>query len=287
MVEAIAPDILLGLLFYGYATGTFSSRKIETRQPTSRSFRFIAGGLHPDTIPLPTFANLATRTQRPVCAYPSIRPRSWRATIGNISLDGTKIHADASKSKAVSYQRLLELESRLRTEVDELFALTEPPEPTELPTGLVIADEIAFRQERLANLAKARAVLEARAQERYAAEQAHLSHVRVSASKSSPDDRAPRGRPPTTVSATDKDQYNFTIRVSIMKQHTMLRSTLQCPSCGAADSLFYLANTLSTIQRSAEASRLGRHPVRAGKPTAEPLTMVLAPPTSLLWKRVT
>ena len=86
-----------------------------------------------------------------------------------MSLDGTKIHADASKHSAISYKRLLELESQLRTEVDQLFDLTEH---AEVPEGLVITDEIAFRQERLATLAKAKAVLEARAQERYEAEQA-------------------------------------------------------------------------------------------------------------------
>ena len=78
--------------------------------------------------------------------------------MGNISLDGTKIHANASKSSASSYKRLLELDSQLRTEVDTLFALTEHAEQTEMPEGLVIADAIALRHERLANLAKAKAV---------------------------------------------------------------------------------------------------------------------------------
>src|SRR5438132_10195103 len=76
-------------------------------------------------------------------------------TLGHISLDGTKIHADASKSSAISYKRLLELDSQLRTEVDTLFALTEHAEQTEVPEGLVIADALACRHERLANLAKA------------------------------------------------------------------------------------------------------------------------------------
>ena len=78
--------------------------------------------------------------------------------LGNISLDGTTIHADASKSRAISYKRLLELDSQLRTEVDQLFALTEHAEQTEVPEGWGIADAIAFRHERMANLAKAKAV---------------------------------------------------------------------------------------------------------------------------------
>ncbi len=89
--------------------------------------------------------------------------------MGNLSLDGSKIHADASKSKAVSYGRLVELEKQLRDEVQELFDLGEQADQGELqlPEGLVIEDEIAFRKERLENLANAKAVLEARAKERY------------------------------------------------------------------------------------------------------------------------
>jgi hypothetical protein len=79
-------------------------------------------------------------------------------TVGNISLDGTNIHADASKSRAISDTRRLELDSQRRTEVDKWFALTEHAEQTEMPAGWVIADASAFRHERLANLAEAKAV---------------------------------------------------------------------------------------------------------------------------------
>ena len=90
--------------------------------------------------------------------------------LGNLSLDGSKIHADASKSHAVSYQRLLELEVRLKREVEELFDLAEVAEQAELPEGFAIDEEIKFRQVRLERLAEAKAGLEARAQERYQAE---------------------------------------------------------------------------------------------------------------------
>ncbi len=87
--------------------------------------------------------------------------------LGNISLDGTKIHADASKSKAISYKRLLELEPQLQAEVEELFALADKAERETMPEGMVIEDEVALRQERLSQLAKAKAVLAARAEARY------------------------------------------------------------------------------------------------------------------------
>ena len=66
--------------------------------------------------------------------------------LGNISMDGSKVRANASKSKAVSYKRLLELESHLRAEVDALFLLVEQADRHELPEGLHVTDEIALRQ---------------------------------------------------------------------------------------------------------------------------------------------
>jgi transposase len=165
--EAFAPEMLLGLLFYGYATGVFSSRKIEKATYESIPFRFIAGGWHPNH---DTFAHFR-KTFLPEIKQLFVQvlvvaQEAGTLKLGNVSWDGSKIHADASKSQAVSYQRLLELESQLRQEVDKLFALGEQIEQGQLPDGLNIADEIAFRQGRWVNLAEAQVVLEQRAQER-------------------------------------------------------------------------------------------------------------------------
>jgi hypothetical protein len=144
--------------------------------------------------------------------------------LGNISLDGSKIHADASKSKAVSYKRLIKLEKRLSAEVKELLALSEQADQSELPEELNITEEIAFRQYRLANLAEARAVLEMRAEERYQAEKAeHEAKMREREEKARRRGRKPRGRKPKppTPGPRDKDQYNFTDPESrIMKNST-------------------------------------------------------------------
>jgi hypothetical protein len=135
--------------------------------------------------------------------------------LGNISLDGSKIHADASKSKAVSYKRLAKLESQLRQEVNELFELGEQADQgdLQLPEGLIIEDEIALRKQRIANLAEAKTVLEARAQERYEDEQAaYEAKQREREEKSRKTGRKPRGRKPKPPQPgpRDKDQYNFT-----------------------------------------------------------------------------
>ena len=275
--EAIAPDMLLGLLFYGYATGTFSSRKIEKATYESIPFRFIAGGLHPDHDTLAHFRKTFLSELKNLFVQILLYAQEVGVlTLGNISLDGTKIHADASKNSAISYKRLLELESQLQTEVDQLFDLTEH---AEVPEGLVITDEIAFRHERLANLAQAKAVLEARAQERYEAEQAVYEAQRAErVAKTRQTGRKPRGRPPTppTLGARDKDQYNFTDPESrIMKNSTNdgFDQHYNAQAAVAQDSFLIVANTLSNHPNDqAEAlPTLDAIPAALGKPQASAL----------------
>jgi transposase len=223
--EAIAPEVLLALLFYGYATGLFSSRKIEKATYESLPFRFIGGGLHPDHDTLASFRKTFLPELKDLFVQILLLAQAAGVLkVGNLSLDGTKIHADASKSKAVSYKRLLELEHQLQTEVDELFALSERAEQLEVQAGLVIPDEIALRQERLAHLAEAKAVLEARAQARHQAEQAEYdAKMRAREDKARRTKHKPRGRAPKppTPGPQDKDQYNFTDPESrIMKNST-------------------------------------------------------------------
>src|ERR1700687_1652101 len=169
--EPYAPDVLLGLVLYGYATGVFSSRKIERATYEAVSFRFIAGNLHPDHDTLATFRRTFLPELKDLFVQVLLLAQEAGVLkLGTISLDGTKVHADASKHKAVSYQRLLEMEAKLRTEVEELFALSEQNEQPVVPDGLVVSKESARRQDRLVRLAEAKTVLEARAKERLAAE---------------------------------------------------------------------------------------------------------------------
>ena len=214
--EAIAPEILLGLLFYGYATGVFSSRKIEKATYENIPFRFIASGVHPDHDTIANFRKtFLAEIQELFVQILLMAKLAGLLKLGNISVDGSKIHADASKSKAVSYKRLGELEIQLRQEVHELLELGEQVDQgaLRLPEGLVVEDEIAIRKEWLENLAGARAVLEGRAQERQAAEQAEYeAKLRQREEKAKHSGRKPRGRKPKPPEAgpQDKDQYNFT-----------------------------------------------------------------------------
>ena len=212
--EAYAPELLLGLLFYGYATGVFSSRKIEKATYESIPFRFLAGGHHPDhdTIAnfrkafLPEITNLFAQVL--VIAH-----ELGVLKLGTISVDGSKVHADASKSHAVSYGRLLQMERRLSADVEELIALGERVEHEGLPEGMNLEFEIELREERLLNLAQAKAVLEARAEERHELEKAEYeAKLREREERAKRTGRKPGGRPPQppTAGPRAKDQYNFT-----------------------------------------------------------------------------
>jgi transposase len=209
-----APELLLGLLFYGYATGVFSSRKIERATYEVIPFRFIAGDMHPDHDTIAHFRQqFLAELKELFIQILLIAQAMGHLQLGNVSLDGSKIHADASKSKAVSYKRLLAIEAYLQVEVNELFSLAEAADGGQLPAEMNISDEIERRQQQLARLAEAKQVLEARAQARYEAEMAeHEAKMAAREEKAAKTGRKPPGRPPQppTPGARDKDQYNFT-----------------------------------------------------------------------------
>jgi len=209
-----APEIMLGLLFYGYATGVFSSRKIEKATYETIPFRYIAGGLHPDHATIADFRKTYLSEIQELFVQVLVFAQIMGVLkLGNISLDGSKVHADASKSKAVSYKRLLELEAQLRQEVEELLTLGEQADQVELPEGFDADDELSFRKKRLANLAEAKAVLEDRANERYEAEKAEYeAKMKDREEKARQTGQKPRGRTPQppVPGPRNKDQYNFT-----------------------------------------------------------------------------
>jgi len=219
--EAYDPPMLLGLLFYGYATGVFSSRQLEKMTDQSMPFYYIAGGLHPDHDTINTFRQrFLAEIKELFVQILLIAQADGVLKLGNISIDGSKIHADASKSKAISYKHLLETESKLQAEVAGLFALSEQ---VDLPPGLDVAAEIRLRRDRLSNLSQAKAVLQDRATARYEIELAEYeAKMAAREEKSKQTGRKPRGRTPKAPlpGARDKDQYNFTDPTSRMMKNS-------------------------------------------------------------------
>ena len=275
------PKMLLALWLYGYATGVFSSRKIEKATSEIIPFRFIAGGLHPDHDTIATFRKTFLGELKVVFAQVLlIASELGYLKLGNISLDGSKVHADASKSQAVSYGRLLKLEVRLQQEVEELLALGEQADQNPLPDGLKVETELGFRQERLVNLAEAKRILEARAVERYQVERAeYQAKLQARAEKAQESGRKPRGpepKPPEQTGPKDKDQYNFTDPESrIMKNCTNTGFDQHYNVQAAVDqgSMLVVGNTLSNhpVDTDEAIPTVDAIPVEIGRPDAAAL----------------
>ena len=117
--------------------------------------------------------------------------------LGTVALDGTKIHANASRHSALSYEHAGKIEAQLKAEVADLLAKAEAADQADVPDGMSIPEELARREERLAKLAEARAKIEARAKERFAREQAEYeAKLAARDAKAAATGKKPGGRPP-------------------------------------------------------------------------------------------
>jgi transposase len=275
-----APEIMLGLLFYSYATGVFSSRQIERATHESIPFRFIAGNLHPDHDTIATFRKTFLTEIRDLFVQMLLLAQATgHLQLGNISLDGSKIHADASKSKAVSYKRLLAIERSLQEQVLELLSLAAQADQQSLPEGMDIADEVARREERLAQLAEAKAVLEMRAQARFEVEKAEYEEkLRQREERARKKGQKPRGRPPKppTPGPRDKDQYNFTDPDSAIMKNAKDKGMDQHYNVQVAvdqDSYLIVAPTLSNHPNDYQEAlpTVAAIPLQLGQPEAAAL----------------
>src|SRR5260370_660007 len=120
------PTLLLGLLVYGYATGVFSSRKLERATYDSVAFRFIAANDHPDHDTIATFRRrFLKEIERLFVQVLELAREMGMLTMGTVALDGTKIHANASRHSALSYEHAGKIEAQLKAEVaaDSLLVL--------------------------------------------------------------------------------------------------------------------------------------------------------------------
>jgi transposase len=212
------PALLLGILIYGYATGVFSSRKLERATYDSVAFRFIAANDHPDHDTIATFRRRFLEEIEGVFVQVLELAREMgMLKMGTVALDGTKIHANASRHSALSYEHAGKIEAQLKAEVAELLARAEAADQADVPDGMSIPDELARREERLAKLAAARAKIEARAKERYEREKAeHEAKLAARKAKQEATGKKPGGKPPQppVEGALPTDQINLTDEAS-------------------------------------------------------------------------
>lgn len=208
------PSMLLGLLVYGYATGVFSSRKLEQATYDSVAFRFIAANDHPDHDTIATFRRRFLRDLEALFVQVLLLAREMGVVkLGTVALDGTKIHANASRPSALSYEHAGKIEAQLKGEVAELLAKAEAADQADGPDGMSIPEELALRQERLAKLAAARAKIEARAKQRFEQESAeHQAKLAEREAKAAVTGKKPGGKPPAppVPGPRPTDQINLT-----------------------------------------------------------------------------
>ena len=208
------PRLLLSVVFYGYATGVFSSRKLERATYDSVAFRFIAANDHPDHDTIASFRRRFLPEIEKLFVQILLLAREMGVLkLGTVGLDGTKVHANASRHSALSYEHAGRIEAQLKAEVADLMAKAEAADAADIPDGMSIPDELALREKRLQKLAEARAKMEARAKERFERERAeHEQKLAARAEKTKATGKKPGGRPPAppVAGARPTDQINLT-----------------------------------------------------------------------------
>jgi transposase len=222
--KAHHPATLLAIVVYGYCTGVFSSRKLEMATYDSVAFRYIAAGSHPDHDTLASFrrrfidelAGLFVQVLEMATEMKLLK-------LGTVCLDGTKIHANASRHSALSHGHIVKLEEHLKREVQELLALAEQADTANIPDGMSLPKELKLREDRLAAMATAKAKIAARAAERYAREKAEFDEkISKREAKEKETGKKPRGNTPKAPEpgVKDSDQINLTDEESrIMPVH--------------------------------------------------------------------
>lgn len=271
------PSMLLGLVIYGYATGVFSSRKLERATYDSVAFRFIAANDHPDHDTIAAFRRRFLGPIEELFVQVLLLAREMGLLrLGTIGVDGTKVHANASRHSALSYEHAGKIEAQLKAEVADLMAKAEAADQAELPDGMSIPDELALREKRLAKLAEARAKIAARARERYAREQAeHLAKMAAREAKIAATGKTPGGKPPAPpvegplptdqINLTDEDSRIMPVAGGGFEQCYNAQAVV------AAGSLLVLANDVTQAANDKQQiepmlDKLGALPDAMGKP---------------------
>jgi transposase len=228
------PSMMLALLIYSYATGTFSSRRIENLTHENVAVRLLCADTHPDHASICKF-----RVENKALLGSAFHQVLELAVVAQVlrvgdltvSVDGTKLLANASKHSAMSHDYLEKQMKLAEDQIKELLAKAEDADSVPLQDGLSIPAEIERRSDRIAKLKEAKKVLEERAKARFEAEQAEyeakLAAREAKEKKTGKKSRGKKPKPPEE-GPRPKDQYNFTDPESRRE----FRAVLQCAGGG-------------------------------------------------------
>ena len=192
----------------------FSSRNLERATYNSVAFRFIAANEHPDHDTIATFRRrFLEQIEALFVQVLGVAREMGVLKLGTVALDGTKIHANASRHSALSHEHASRIEAQLKAEVADLLGKAEAADQAEVPDGMQVPEELARREKRLAEIARAKAVIEARAKERHARERAEYeAKMAARAAKAAQTGKKPGGRVPQAPveGPLPTDQVNLT-----------------------------------------------------------------------------
>lgn len=220
---AYHPVMLLRLLLYGYCVGVMSSRRIERATYEDLAFRYLSVDQHPDHDTLASFRQLHLADLAQLFTQVlQLCDKAGLVKLGHVAIDGTKLQANASKHKAMSYERMEEKEKQLKAEVEKLMAEAEATDAVEDALhgkgkrGDELPEELARRENRLKKIAEAKASLEQEARERAeAAKKAAEEKLEQRRKQEEESGKKAGGRPPQVPDPEEakpapKAQRNFT-----------------------------------------------------------------------------
>lgn len=272
---AYLPRMLVALLFYGYATGVFSSRQLERGTYDSVALRFVAANTHPDH---DTIANFRRRFHSEIAdLFRQVLLFAHTAgllKLGTVSLDGSKVKANASKHKALSYQHACKLEEQIREQIKELLSLAEAADQADLPDGLSLPEELSRREKRLQAIREAKAEIERRAEERHRIEQQEYEQkLAQQKNQEKETGRKPRGKgpQPPLPGPGPKDQVNLTDPESrIMPKGKSFKQAYNAQASVDTKSLLIIGHRITQHSNDKEEvtpmlDKLARLPAELGK----------------------
>ena len=218
------PGMMVKLLVYGYCTGKISSRKIEAATHGDIAFRVLAGDQHPDHSIIAEFRKRHLKQLSGLfLEVLQLCEKAGLVTLGHVAIDGTKVLANASKHKAMSYERMVQTEERLQKEVASLLEAAERADQAEDEIhgkgkrGDDLPAELARRNTRLKKIAEAKAALQAEAKEKAirAVKDAEARNEQRAQKEAEMGRKIPGPQPkaapdPTLVEPDPKAQRNFT-----------------------------------------------------------------------------
>ena len=236
---AYHPEMMVALLVYAYCVGVPSSRKIERATYELIPFRVLTADQHPDHDTISEFRRRHLEALAALFVQVlRLCQRAGLVKLGHVSLDGTKVRANASKHKAMSYARMeksvVELEAEVKRLIEEAEA-TDEVEDGQYGKGRrgdELPEELRFKQGRLSRIKEAKAILEREAREQ--AQQERFDQEKKRQDQEASGDR--RGRPPKAPSEKPdgKAQYNFTDPESRIMKDGATKSFEQSYNCQAA-----------------------------------------------------